>query len=1058
MTKKGYVTGRPGNLFAPKANLSRCEAVKMIDNVMGELINAGGTYTRVVPGNMVISSPGVTLKDTYIAGDLYLTVGIGTDAIKLIGVAVKGKTIIAGCIESISLTDTLLEQDVLVLHEEGKVTITAEGLTEVGTVTVCRNAVLSEQDLTGSGFSNIQIAGTVIGKEIVLKGDFEDIAVETPQAGVTLETGTVKNFVVDNEATGTWLTAKDGSAIENLTLYAETEVTGGNKIKNAVIASSGVSMDKKPQQVTLAEGGQTIAYSNQGNTQGQSTPRPSSKPGSTPKPTSKPRPTVEPTQKPTNAPTPTQGPTSVPTPTQEPTAAPTAAPTPTQGPTATPTPITDQKKVYYIRQGANGANDGADWINAYTKLPDVLERGATYYIASGTYPSYKFDDPEIGDSYIVIKKATVNDYGTDVGWKDGYAAGVALFTDDKGPIFRITTGHYIIDGQTGSEDSGHGIKLYNPMNIEPHSGGNCMQIPNGTEVRHLTLKHIEMEDAGWAGSAKDVPYKTRTVYATGATAHITFQYCYIHESGQEWMLFSSPESDFLVEHCYFKNGGSGSSDYHSVGVWHRSSGGDMNIHIRYNTFENFAAAGGTGYISLGYRGDKNVETYSSGYYIYGNIFKETSPLAGPSRAIGSNGANGGPFLSDVKIFNNVFYNLQNNSSNINLANKGNENLAANNIWYGCERQVPNINIESKNNILNDLPEDPFIDADNGNFCLSSELPGGMELDEPFDKDMYGAARGADNVWDIGAYEYVKAKDVRPRIENNTLVAPDGSRLRGGTFWLYGWISSKTSWALSDAPWQAIHDNKLNAVRIACAYRPEKEGNYSLDEYEELLDQLIDRAEKEGVTAVIDYHPEPGNYYNTTTGDELDTYENNKKHAREFWTRFASRYKDRKNVVFELVNEPVFDSPNDYNSELIKDFSELWQLCHELAPEIPIIVFSFCQVGGHASDIRDWPSERAGWLEGIDWRKTAVGFHSYWRDSSERIVDLKSKYPCINTEFMTYPDGSGMKEMDGYERHGTLMEELGVSWLQWDILDRPESLDKLQVVIDDLKEHEVYWQD
>lgn len=282
-----------------------------------------------------------------------------------------------------------------------------------------------------------------------------------------------------------------------------------------------------------------------------------------------------------------------------------------------------------------------------------------------------------------------------------------------------------------------------------------MQIPTGTEVRHLTLRHIEMKDAGWAGSGKDEAYKTRTVYATGTTAHITFQYCYIHESGQEWMLFSSPESDFLVEHCYFKNGGSGSSDYHSVGVWHRSSGGVMNIHIRYNTFENFAAAGGTGYISLGYRGDKNVETYSSGYYIYGNVFKETSPLAGPSRAIGSNGANGGPFLSDVKVFNNTFYNMHNNSSNIHLANTGNGNLAANNIWYGCGREVPSVNIESKNNILNDLSEDPFIDAKNGEFWLARELPDGMELDEPFNKDMEGTVRGADGVWDIGAYEYLE---------------------------------------------------------------------------------------------------------------------------------------------------------------------------------------------------------------------------------------------------------------------------------------------------------------
>jgi len=172
----GIISGDSNGNMNPEAVISRQEAVKMIDNVMGELINAGGTYTRVVPGNMVISSPGVTLKDTYIAGDLYLTGGIGTDTIQLIGVAVKGKTIIAGCIESISLTDTLLEQDVLVLNEEGTVTITAEGLTEVGNVTIRRNAVLSEKNLTGSGFRNIKIGGKVIGKEIVLKGAFESLS------------------------------------------------------------------------------------------------------------------------------------------------------------------------------------------------------------------------------------------------------------------------------------------------------------------------------------------------------------------------------------------------------------------------------------------------------------------------------------------------------------------------------------------------------------------------------------------------------------------------------------------------------------------------------------------------------------------------------------------------------------------------------------------------------------------------------------------------------------------------------------------------------------------
>jgi cell division septation protein DedD len=152
--------------------------------------------------------------------------------------------------------------------------------------------------------------------EIALRGDFNDITVEAPQTNVTLETGLVENFVVDEEATRARLIAKDGTVIESLNLYAEADITGGKNIRHAVIASGGVKMDQKPKQVTIAEGGQTIAYSNQGKPQDQSTPKPTSKPSSTPKPTGAPsstpkptsKPTAEPTQKPTNTPTPTQTP------------------------------------------------------------------------------------------------------------------------------------------------------------------------------------------------------------------------------------------------------------------------------------------------------------------------------------------------------------------------------------------------------------------------------------------------------------------------------------------------------------------------------------------------------------------------------------------------------------------------------------------------------------------------------------------------------------------------------------------------------------------------------
>lgn len=81
------------------------------------------------------------------------------------------------------------------------------------------------------------------------------------------------------------------------------------------------------------------------------------------------------------------------------------------------------------------------------------------------------------------------------------------------------------------------------------------------------------------------------------------------------MLFANPGRNIIVEHCYFKNGGSGESSKHSVGIWFRGTQENMNIHIRYNTFENFERTGGTGYITLGWRGDPDTPTYSSGYWL-----------------------------------------------------------------------------------------------------------------------------------------------------------------------------------------------------------------------------------------------------------------------------------------------------------------------------------------------------------------------------------------------------------------------------------------------------------
>ncbi|MCY0989089.1 right-handed parallel beta-helix repeat-containing protein [Nannocystis sp. ILAH1] len=105
---------------------------------------------------------------------------------------------------------------------------------------------------------------------------------------------------------------------------------------------------------------------------------------------------------------------------------------------APPTACADD--CHYIRAGATGS--GADWDDALAELPAELVRGHVYFIATGTYPAYQFDDPESGDAVIRVVRAGADDHGTEVGWDPAFAAGEAVFGE-----LRFASGRYEFDGR-----------------------------------------------------------------------------------------------------------------------------------------------------------------------------------------------------------------------------------------------------------------------------------------------------------------------------------------------------------------------------------------------------------------------------------------------------------------------------------------------------------------------------------------------------------------------------------------------------------------------------------
>ena len=207
------------------------------------------------------------------------------------------------------------------------------------------------------------------------------------------------------------------------------------------------------------------------------------------------------------------------------------------------------QSVYRVRAGATGIGDGSDWNNAYPSLPATLQRGATYYIGSGTYSGRVFNDAVSGTAVITIKKATTSDHGTDTGWKESYG-GQAVFNS----TLEFDTGYYVFDGQTRNESNwfdgtSYGIQVANNNQDENIILRGSGSIPaSNITIRDVFVKaiHGTLPQTTIRRYAVDTETFDNSMLHTG----LLFQRMYICGSNQHWYLRQSIGS--IVEFCATK--------------------------------------------------------------------------------------------------------------------------------------------------------------------------------------------------------------------------------------------------------------------------------------------------------------------------------------------------------------------------------------------------------------------------------------------------------------------------------------------------------------------------
>ena len=410
--------------------------------------------------------------------------------------------------------------------------------------------------------------------------------------------------------------------------------------------------------------------------------------------------------------------------------------------------ICHSQNIYYVRADAAGNNDGSDWFNAFKKLPSTLERGATYYIGDGKYSAYTFDDPVSGRLFITLKKATLNDHGTDTGWDPSYGDGVAEFAN-----LTFLSDYYIIDGQRGGGpgqwETNFGFKV--------SGSGRLINISGRHDIQFF---HIDM-----AGPGREVGDNNYDIlYGTNAPYNIIISYCYLHDI-RRCQILTRSSNNILVEYSKIARNGPSNDGIHKE-AW--SATDDDNVVIRYCIFEDIS---NTAIIAL-----INGSGVAENWEIYGNVFIKTGNV--------DNVATNGEFYlnykgltgSDIKFYNNTIINITGLASGVRLRSGGNAK-AYNNVWYGCgvntiafENTTHDYNFYSDNFryegcdppcLLKPVEDhiqyatgSPFVDWQNGNFHLKYATSSGANLASLYQIDPEGKIRGNDGNWDRGAYEFI----------------------------------------------------------------------------------------------------------------------------------------------------------------------------------------------------------------------------------------------------------------------------------------------------------------
>lgn len=412
--------------------------------------------------------------------------------------------------------------------------------------------------------------------------------------------------------------------------------------------------------------------------------------------------------------------------------------------------ISSEAAIYYVRDGGPTANCGTNWTNACDHISNfgTLERGATYYVASGNYAAYTITQAVVGSQTITIKKATDGEHGTDSGWIDSHSNyGLGQATWNSALFFR-GTGYIVFDGAFRNEldwfdGASYGFRIY-------HNGNNNLikvgEYATGTASSNLVIKHVFLDGRVAADSGNSID---TYVANTGISKNLVFTRLYVRGGCNNWFMRNA--TDGTIEYSAASDAMGDTASHHGEVInlyW-----GSDNFTVRFNKIRNsYLTGGGTAIVSVD--GTNNLK-------FYGNViwnFEAGNGVIGPIRATNS------------VVYGNTIVDNKGSSAGLDLY--GTNNYVYNNLWVGNKSAYIHTgspgahdynayssgsnDAGSESHAQLSVPTSIFSSYANKVYTLATNTQPGINLtsapgyESDMSKDINGFPR---TTWSRGAYEY-----------------------------------------------------------------------------------------------------------------------------------------------------------------------------------------------------------------------------------------------------------------------------------------------------------------